>query len=105
MENSIKNFIDSLVKELRLGGYKKATKILDNPIYLQRIADDGDYYQVHVDAMYDDKQKGNIRVSFSVYNNRHKKLWQRLIKPIDTPNYNEDYIIAPDGSFVDEQNL
>lgn len=102
MDSSVDKFVKSLVKEFREEGYSKALGVLEKPLCLERTGSNGEDYQINIGAFYDDKQERHIRVTFEIFNDAHKKFWQRLLGPIDTPIQSEDYIIAPDGSFVGE---
>ena len=52
----------------------------------------GTWYQIEVQVFWDDKPNGAIRVMASIDNGG----WRALV-PL-----NDDFILAPDGTFVDE---
>ena len=92
MDDEIKTYVGSLLDERRQSGYESAMKLLGSPFYTEKRGGDGRSYQVHMDAFYDDKSAKTIRVVLSVYKSENKKWWQRLLKPVETPIYTEDYI-------------
>lgn len=67
------------------------------------ITKSGRKYQVAFHVFSDDRSLGTIRVSGSIYDidDRKIKKWQ-FWKLFEGPLVNDDFIIAPDGSFIDE---
>lgn len=59
-------------------------------------------YQIEIDALWDDKRNKHIRVSGSAYEVSSKAKWWQPWRLIHKPVVSEDFIIASDGSFVDE---
>ena len=55
--------------------------------------------QIGIDVFYDDKKLGNIRCMVALFVVETKPRWWKFW---DTAVHNEDFIIKPNGSFVNE---
>jgi hypothetical protein len=60
----------------------------------------GAEYQIEVCFFWDDKREGNVRAAGSIDEVPHRPLFGFL--PIYVSAVNEDFIMRPDGTFVDE---
>jgi hypothetical protein len=63
---------------------------------------DGTPYQLDIQFFYDDKELQTIRVHGSLYAIQPITPWWKFWKLIDSPVATSDFIISPDGTFVDE---
>jgi len=80
-----------------LGGYRSRSfaelaKLLDHEVTNEVSADSGVTYQLEIQVFWDDQPGGNLRVLGSIDDGG----WRAFI-PLT-----ESFILAPDGSFVDE---
>lgn len=110
LEASSKELLLMLAK-IRSGGYEAADKMRDpnNTITKELEYPNGEEYQLTVQAFYDDRKTKNIRVSGDICDHSNigeresgAKWWQ-VWKLVHTSSVEEDFIIAPDGSFIDEE--
>ena len=82
-----------MIAELRTESYQTlVTHYLDGSHHRELVGESGVSYQVEILAVWDGLQPGNLRVIVAVDDGR----WRAFI-PLS-----EDFIIAPDGSFVGE---
>lgn len=102
-QNNYKSAVTPLIQQLRQQGYDEALRILNSQqTEYTEVQHGGKTLQVNISAFYDDKKMKSVRVVVEVYDN-NLKWWQRLIcLGAETPSYSEDFIIAPDGSFIGE---
>jgi hypothetical protein len=70
----------------------KLEQRVGDPEHAEIVAPSGATYQVETQAMWDDTKNGNLRVMVSVDDGG----W-RSIAPLS-----DDFIVAPDGSFIGE---
>ena len=77
-------------KQLR---YEKLLEIIDEAVCFSCKGDSGAEYQIEVEAFYDDEEERNVRVMASLDNGSLRTTFMP---------YCSDFIIRPDGSFVDE---
>jgi hypothetical protein len=68
-------------------------KFLDNPQVKEIMGSDGKNYEVEIEAFWDDRPGGDLRV---IVNVSGKSMW-RTISP-----YTENFIISPTGEFIGE---
>lgn len=104
-QNNYKSTVAPLIQQLRQQGYDGALHLLNTQQteYIE-IQDGDNTLQVNISAFYDDKKMKNIRVVVEVYDD-NLKWWQCLIRlGAEVSSYSEDFIIAPDGSFIGERN-
>lgn len=87
---------DDLAREIEHTGREH-----DCLAHFEGTAEDGTPYQIELNVFWDDQPKGNIRVAGDITVEPQKRLLGFL--PIFRPNLNDDFIIAPDGSFVGEE--
>lgn len=80
------------LNQLRNSSYSGLVDLIKNPAIDEVQALSGTTYQIEVQAVWDDRKKGHLRVIVSV----DDRGW-RAIAPIS-----DDFILAPDGSFVGE---
>jgi hypothetical protein len=84
--------IDSERKRLRNTPNSELTTLVDKPETRRIIAEDGNSYQVEIQALWDSEKGGDLRVVVSGDDGG----WQAF-KPLTC-----DFIIRPDGTFVGE---
>ena len=84
---------DAELAELRRSTYSQLIeRLLDKQETFERVGDSGTRYQFELQAFWDDKPDGNLRV-FVLIDDRG---W-RAFAPLSV-----DFIRAPDGAFIDE---
>ena len=66
--------------------------LLEEGEHIEITAPSGKEYQVEIDAFWDDKPKGNLRVIGSIDDG-----WIRAYFPLS-----DDFLISPDGKLIDE---
>ena len=69
--------------------------------HFEGVAQDGTTYQIELNVFWDDQPKGNIRVIGDISVEPQKRLLGFL--PIFRPNLTDDFIMAPDGTFIGEE--
>lgn len=69
--------------------------------HIEGDASDGTPYQIELQAFWDDKPHGNIRVSGNLSAEPQRPLLGFL--PIYIPDVIDDFIMSPDGRFVGEE--
>lgn len=102
-ENGI-NRIHAILQEYKLAGYENAKRLLEasDNIYEEIDTLDGRVCQINTHAFYDDVNTATIRVVSALYAPYSAKNWWQRVTGIDSPIYSEDFIVAPDGSFIGE---
>ncbi|HVS08496.1 MAG TPA: hypothetical protein VMS76_01385 [Planctomycetota bacterium] len=70
--------------------------------FVEGVAPDGTKYIMEFDVLWDDKPQGDIRLLGSLYAFPQRPLWGFL--PIYRPDVGDDFIMAPDGRFVGEDD-
>jgi len=84
---------ESILEELRdISYHDLVVDYLDAQVHSEVVADSGTRYTVEVDASWDSKDPGDLRVMVAIDDGG----WS-AISPVHT-----SFIIAPDGSFVGE---
>jgi hypothetical protein len=73
--------------------YEELLALLDQSESFERVSPSGTIYQIEMQVFYDEDPKRTLRVSGAIDNGG----WRTLFSPLC-----EDFIIAPDGSFVGE---
>jgi hypothetical protein len=68
--------------------------------YVDGVFDDGTEYHLEFNVFWDDKRGGNVRVCGDL-TTAPRRPWLGLL-PVLTPDVNDDFIMARDGSFVGE---
>jgi hypothetical protein len=68
--------------------------------HIEGVGLDGTEYQLEFNAFWDDKPNGDIRVRGALSAEPQRRLLGFL--PIYMPHASEEFIMSPDGSFVDE---
>jgi hypothetical protein len=84
--------IDGWLKELRLRSYDDLVSLIGHPQTKQVRGKDGKEYQLEAEVFWDSKKGGDLRVMVTGDDGG----W-RAFKPLT-----DDFIMASDGSFVDE---
>lgn len=93
-KKAIEEIIAKEMADLRMQSYESLRKdFLDNPQAKEMTGSDGKQYEVEVEAFWDDRPGGNLRVFVLVSGS---SLW-RTIKP-----YGDTFIISPAGEFIGE---
>jgi hypothetical protein len=89
-----KKILSKQINEFRKLSYRELSKFVDKDHMkiLEIIGESGTRYQLEATVFWDDKVGGNLRVIVSIDDGG----WRAFV-PIS-----EDFIIAPDGSFIDE---
>ena len=80
------------LRRYRAMTYKELQRLLKEQDCLETRAASGTVYQVEIEAVWDNKPGGNLRV-FGHVDDGGLRAFAPLI---------EDFMIAPDGSFIDE---
>jgi hypothetical protein len=81
------------VEKLRACSYSELVeRLLDKQETFEVTGPSGSWYQVELQAFWDDKPAGNLRVIGAIDDGG----WRAFVPLSD------DFILAPDGSFVDE---
>lgn len=65
------------------------------------VAPDGTEYVIEINAYWDDKHEGNVRVCGDISATPQRPLWGFI--PIYMPDATDSFIMAPDGRFIGEQ--
>ena len=84
--------LDRIAQLRRLSYQKLCTRFLDDSECVENRGDSGVVYQVETEAMWDDPEDRNLRVRVAV-DDGGWSAWCPLT---------EDFIVAPDGSFMGE---
>lgn len=71
--------------------------------HFEGTSSDGTDYQLEFNAFWDDKPHGDIRVCGSLSAEPQRQLLGFL--PIYIPHLTDSFIMSPDGSFVDEEEI
>lgn len=88
-----KGILAAEIEKLRANSYSELVeRLLDSQDTLEVTAASGTWYQIELQAFWDDKPGGNLRVTGSIDDGG----WRAYVPLTD------DFILAPDGSFVDE---
>jgi hypothetical protein len=91
-KNEAREILAGVISELRTRSREDLRALLGSP-YTQEIAGpSGTTYQIEVQAFWDDKSELNLRVLGSIDDGGFS-----AFKPLT-----DDFIVAPDGSFVGE---
>jgi hypothetical protein len=80
------------LSEYRTKTYSELLYLLESQDTSEVTAESGTNYQLEIQAVWDDKENGNLRVMGSLDDGR----W-RVFTPLT-----DDFIMAPDGTFVGE---
>ena len=87
------SIVEAELAKLRQATYAElADRLLGKQETLERLGATGARYQVEIQAFWDDKRKGNLRVCAAIDDGG----WRAFV-PLSV-----DFIRAPDGSFVGE---
>ena len=95
------------VDDLRSKPYADLRKMIGaEPITGKRTGPTGEAYQVEIDAFWDDKPDGNIRVLGSIDEDPHKPVFWKIPilrwLPLYITSVNHDFIKSPSDDFVGE---
>jgi len=106
-EAEAKELIQREVDDLRPRPYSKLREMIGaEPITGERTGSSGEPYQVEIEAFWDDKPGGNIRVLGIVDELPHKPVFWRIHIlrwiPIYTSSVTHDFIKSPADEFVGE---
>ncbi len=85
--------LDRIAELRRLSYQELHARFLNNPQCLETPGASGAMYQVETEALWDDRKAGHLRVMVAVDDGRG---WSAIV-PVT-----EDFIVAPDGSFLGE---
>lgn len=88
-----KAILSEHVEPLRSQGYEQLKELMGDSQHLEVTGPSGNWYQLEIQAWWDDKHERNLRVVVSIDDGG-----LRAIFPIT-----ESFIVAPDGSFVGER--
>ena len=86
------SILEELIEGYRELNYKELIKLIENVETFQVVGDSGTQYQLEVQAFWDDRPKGNLRVLGSIDDGGI-----RAFVPLSV-----DFILAPDGTFIGE---
>jgi len=87
-----KDFLIKFLDEYRAKSYSDLQYLLNTQDTLEVSADSGGKYQVEIQAVWDDKNGGNLRVIGAIDDGG-----LRAFVPLT-----DDFIISPAGEFIDE---
>ncbi len=87
-----KEILAQQIRRLRALGYSELCKLIEEPEQTEMTSESRAWYQLEIQAWWDDKPDHNLRVLVSIDDGG----WRAMV-PLT-----EDFIIAPDGSFVGE---
>jgi hypothetical protein len=87
-----RSILRELLDELRRSTYAELKKRLDEVEVREVVGSSGAVYQVEIEAFWDDKRQGNLRVLAAIDGGG----W-RAFAPLT-----DSFIVAPDGGFVGE---
>jgi hypothetical protein len=87
-----RSLLRPIVAGLRAKSREELLKLLDQPESFTVTASSGTDYQIEVEAFWDRKADGDLRVMVLIDDGGRS-----AFKPI-----NDDFIVAPDGTFVGE---
>ena len=102
-----KELIRHEVDGLRSKPYADLRKMIGaEPITGQRTGPSGEEYQIEIEAFWDDKPDGNIRVLGSIDESPHKPVFWKIPilrwVPVYTSSVSHDFIKSPSDQFVGE---
>ncbi len=86
---------DALVAEI-----DRTRKEHDCLHHIEGVFDDGTPYQMEFNVFWDDKRGGNVRVLGDITAEPQRPLFGFL--PVYTSDATDSFIMAPDGTFIDE---
>ena len=87
------SILQAELEPLRASSYSDlVARLLDNEESFERVGASGRRYAVEIRAFWDGKPQGNLRVRAAIDDGG----WRAFVPVV------EDFIRAPDGSFVDE---
>lgn len=87
-----KKIVAAELKTYRAKPYEELAKLIDAPICYEKVGASGPTYQIEIEAFWDDKPNGDIRIVGSVDDGG----W-RAFAPLTY-----DFIKSPTGEFIDE---
>jgi hypothetical protein len=87
-----RSILQEFLDELRKRPYSDLAKLIGDSQQHEIAGKSGTRYQVEIQAVWDDKREGNLRVLASIDDGG----WRAFVPLTDS------FIIAPDGSFVGE---
>jgi hypothetical protein len=87
-----KEILAQQISRLRALEYSELCRLIKDPEQLEVTSESGAWYQLEIQAWWDDKSEHNLRVLVSIDDGG----WRAIVPLTD------DFIIAPDGSFVGE---
>lgn len=87
-----RSILQEFLDELRKRPYSDLAKLIGDSQQREIAGKSGTRYQVEIQAVWDDKREGNLRVLASIDDGG----WRAFVPLTDS------FIIAPDGSFVGE---
>jgi hypothetical protein len=86
---------ETLAKEIL-----RTTKAHDCLNHVEGTWDDGTEWQIEVNVFWDDRKGGDVRVIADLTTFNPNSWWN--VVPIQTSDAADDFIMAPDGTFVGE---
>jgi hypothetical protein len=93
MDSTIaRSLLNAELEGLRVNPYSFFAQSVNKTTHKEILGPDGFSYQIELEVFWDNCKAGNIRVQGSVDDGK----W-RALKPLT-----ESFIIAPDGTFLDE---
>lgn len=84
------------IQRLRAMSYEQLLAQRDQPVHVIRVTSDGKEACLETEVFWDDRPDGNLRVFVSVWGGG-RRFWNAA-----RTYAKDDFIRAPDGSFVDE---
>jgi hypothetical protein len=87
-----KQILSAHINQLRNMSYAELCHLIGKTDSREQVGDSGTMYQLEIQAWWDDRSEQNLRVTVSIDDGG----WRAFVPLTD------DFIIAPDGSFVGE---
>lgn len=105
--NDLKKIIDKMLAEYRQQSYAELSAIIGSePVAGEILGPEGETLGYEVEAFWDNKKHGNVRVIGSIWSIPPKPLFGRIPLmrkiPIFVPSANWCFIKSPSGEFVGE---
>lgn len=85
-----RSLLENELSRYRERSYSELLSLLEQPKTSERVSPSGTIYQIEVEVFFDDDSKSTLRVSGAIDDGG----WRALSPVCD------DFLIAPDGSFV-----
>jgi hypothetical protein len=92
-ESEARDILSERLGDYRRRSYEELSAQIGEPELIEIVGPSGARYQLEIESLWDDKRGGAVRVMGSIDDGS----FRRAFMP-----FTDDFIIAPDGSFVGE---